>query len=495
MIDDRTPVIVGAGQHNERERGSEPIDLMASCVEAALMDARAPALRGSISAVRVVWGVWPYADPGRLVANRIGAPGARTTLTVMGGNQVYDLVNDTAARIRRGELDVAVICAAETLRTRRHDRAAGRSTEYLPEPEGASPDETFGEEKSMATPVERGLGIETAVNFYAMAETAIRHRNGETVDAHRRRIASLWAAGSSVAADNPDAWIRTAVPADQIAVESDSNRPIASPYPKLMTANLNVDQGGAVVMCSASAAARAGVPSDRWVFPWSGASAADHWYPTNRWAFDESPAMRLAGRRALALADLGVDDCALIDLYSCFPAAVQVAQRELAIAPTRPWTITGGLTFAAGPLNCYCILPLVRAVRLLRDTPAERAFLTGNGGYFTKHSTLVLAGEPPANGFAYESVQQDVDGLPSRPTPVDPPRNATIETYTVIHDREGTPQRAIVACLDRDGRRHWAETCAAEELTQLLSDDCCGHPADRYDVRYADGRGSSPAAR
>ena len=88
--------------------------------------------------------------------------------------------------------------------------------------------------------------------------------------------------------------------ADEIATESDSNRPIASPYPKLMTANLNVDQGGAVVMCSAAAAARAGVPPDRWVFPWSGANAADHWYPTNRWAFDESPAMRLAGHRALA---------------------------------------------------------------------------------------------------------------------------------------------------------------------------------------------------
>ena len=488
MIDDRTPVIVGAGQHNERERGSEPIDLMARCVEAALADAGAPALREAIAAVRVVWGVWPYADPGRLVAARVGAPDARTTLTVMGGNQVYDLVNDTAARIQHGELDVAVICAAETLRTRRHDRAKGRSTEYVPEPEAASPDETFGDEKPMATPAERALGIDTAVNFYAMAETAIRHRNGETVDEHRRRIATLWAEGSRVAADNPDAWIRGVVTADEIAAESDSNRPIASPYPKLMTANLNVDQGGAVVMCSASAAARTGVSSDRWVFPWSGANAADHWYPTNRWAFDESPAMRLAGRRALALAGIGVDDCALIDLYSCFPAAVQVAQRELAIAATRPWTISGGLTFAAGPLNCYCILPLVRAVRLLRDAPGERALLTGNGGYFTKHSMLVLAGEPPANGFAMESVQREVDALPSRPTPADPPTHATIETYTVTHDREGTPQRAILSCLDRDGARHWAETREVDELERLLTEDCCGTP-------YADGRGSRPAAR
>lgn len=478
MVDDRTPVIVGAGQHNARDYGSEPIDLMTRCVEAALADSGAPTLRQAISAVRVVWGVWPYRDPGRLVAQRVGVPSARTTLTVMGGNQVYDLVNDTAVRIRRGELDVAVICAAETLRTRRHDHAGGRGTPYVPEADGAEPDETLGDDKPLSTPAERALGLDTAVNFYAMAETAIRHRNGETVAAHRQRIAALWADGSAVAAGNPDAWIREAVPAGTIATESDSNRPIASPYPKLTTANLNVDQGGAVVMCSAAAATRAGVANERWVFPWSGAGAADHWYVTNRWAFDESPAMRLAGQRALALAGLGVDDCALLDLYSCFPAAVQVAQREIGIAADREWTITGGLTFAAGPLNCYCILPLVRAVRLLRDAPSERAVLTGNGGYFTKHSMLVLGGEPSATDFAYESVQRDVDALPARPTPTEPQAAATIETYTVTHDREGTPQRAIVAGLDATGRRHFSETREPDQLRRLLADDCCGESLD-----------------
>ena len=477
MIDERTPVIVGAAQFNGRDHGAEPIDVMARCAEAALADAAAPAVREAISAVRVVWGVWPYADPGRLVAERIGAPEARTTLTAMGGNQLYDLVNDTAGRIRAGELEVAVICAAETLRTRRNDRVHGRSTPYVPEPDGAAPDEIVGDDKPMSTPDERRLKLDIAVNFYAMAETAIRHRNGESVDDHRRRIASLWAGASAVAAANPDAWIRRPASAEEIATESASNRPIASPYPKLMTANLNVDQGGAVIMCSAAAATRGGVAKERWVFPWSGASAADHWYPTNRWAFDESPAMRLAAGRALALAGAGVDDCALLDLYSCFPAAVQVAQRELGIAPDRQWTITGGLTFAAGPLNCYCILPLVRAVRLLRDAPVERALLTGNGGYFTKHSMLVLGGRPSEHGFVHESVQQQVDALPSRPTPSGPATHATIETYTVTHDRDGAPERAIIAALDESGARHLTETHDSDRLAELLADDCCGQPA------------------
>jgi len=136
-IDPRTPVIVGAGQLNGRDHGSEPIDLMTRCAEAALEDSGSAALRDRIEAVRVVWGVWPYRDPGRLVADRVGAPAATTTITTVGGNQVYDLVIDTAHRIQDGELDVTVICAAEAMRTRRADRARGPGGRYLSEASAA----------------------------------------------------------------------------------------------------------------------------------------------------------------------------------------------------------------------------------------------------------------------------------------------------------------------------------------------------------------------
>lgn len=260
-IDPRAPVIVGAGQLNDRDHGAEPIDLMTRCVEVALDDtAAAASLRGALDAVRVVWGVWPYRDPGRLVADRIGAPAARTTLTTVGGNQVYDLLIDTAERIRLGDLDAAVICGAETLRTRRSDRARGIRTEYLPESEAAEPDELFGGDRPLNTDAEREIGVETVARFYAMAETALRHRLGEGIEEHRLRIARLWSSASRVAAANPRAWLRDPVSADAIATESELNRPVASPYSKLMTSNLNVDQGGAVIVCSAAAADAAGVP-------------------------------------------------------------------------------------------------------------------------------------------------------------------------------------------------------------------------------------------
>jgi acetyl-CoA C-acetyltransferase len=286
----------------------------------------------------------------------------------------------------------------------------------------------------------------------------------------------MWAGASAVAAANPQAWISEPHDADRIAAEGPRNRAIASPYPKLMTANLDVDQGGAILICSAAAAEAAGVARDRWVFPWSGVAAADHWFPTNRWAFDESPAMRFAGRRALELAALGIDDCELLDLYSCFPVAVQVAQRELAIDPARPFTITGGLTFAAGPLNSYCMLALTRAVSLLREDTTRRALLTGNGGYFTKHSMVVLSGAPSGCGFATDDVQAQVDALPSRPTPdaASDPGAARLETYTVLHDRDGNPIRAILAALDETGSRHFTTADDPGVLDRLLTTDSCG---------------------
>ena len=133
------------------------------------------------------------------------------------------------------------------------------------------------------------------------------------------------------------AWLRDARSADEIITVTDSNRMIAYPYTKLLTANMQVDQGAAIIMCSAAAARSAGIPRDRWVFPLAGADADDHWFLSHRLDFHSSPAIRLAGASALALAGAAVDDVAHIDLYSCFPSAVEIAAAELGLpATTRP---------------------------------------------------------------------------------------------------------------------------------------------------------------
>ena len=120
-----------------------------------------------------------------------------------------------------------------------------------------------------------------------------------------------------------------------------------------------------------------------------GADANDHWFISERPELHRSPAIRLAGAAALEAAGLGIDDVASIDLYSCFPAVVQMAAAELGLAvddPARPLTLTGGLTFGGGPGNNYTSHGIARAVGALREAPGSTALVTGLG--LVRHQAL-----------------------------------------------------------------------------------------------------------
>ncbi|MFM2113482.1 MAG: hypothetical protein RL643_440, partial [Actinomycetota bacterium] len=60
-------------------------------------------------------------------------------------------------------------------------------------------------------------------------------------------------------------------------------------------------------------------------------------------------------------------------------------------------------------------------------------------------------------GFQHASPQAEIDALPKRELAVgdDAAGPATIEAFTVMHDRDGAPERFIAAGLRNDGRRVW----------------------------------------
>ena len=120
--DPRAPVVVGVGQIEQRvedpQEGAEPLEMMIAAVERAADDAGSRELLRAVNSVRVIRGIWKYGDPGRVVAERIGAPEAQTVGTPWGGNMVQTTVNQTALAIQRGELEVAVITGAEVGRQR-----------------------------------------------------------------------------------------------------------------------------------------------------------------------------------------------------------------------------------------------------------------------------------------------------------------------------------------------------------------------------------------
>ena len=149
------------------------------------------------------------------------------------------------------------------------------------------------------------------------------------------------------------------------------------------------------------------------------------------------------------LAGVGVDDLDLVDVYSCFPSAVQVAANELGLPlgdPSRPLTVTGGLTFAGGPWNNYVTHSIATMAERLVATPGQRGFITANGGYLTKHSFGVYGTEPPTHEFRWEDVQSDVDREPTRAAEVEWSGVGTVESWTTPFNRTVQRRRPSSRC-------------------------------------------------
>ena len=236
------------------------------------------------------------------------------------------------------------------------------------------------------------------VQLYPMFEVALRRRGRPHASTSSARAPpSCGPASARWPPTNPNAWIQQAYTADEIATATPDNRMIGYPYTKLMNSNNNVEQSAGLILCSVEAARSLGVRRDRWVFPHAGTGAHDHWFVSNRADLCSSPAIRLAGGRALELAGTDADDLAHVDLYSCFPSAVQIAAAELGLDIERPLTVTGGMSFAGGPWNNYPMHGIATMAGVLRDDPDALGLCTANGGYTTKHAFGVY-GARPAGG-------------------------------------------------------------------------------------------------
>jgi acetyl-CoA C-acetyltransferase len=432
----------------------------------------------AVDSVRVVNVLsWRYRDPGLLLAHRIRAKDAATRYSGVGGNVPQSLVNQACLDIQAGRTDVVLIAGAETWRTRTRLRASGAKPQWTSQDDSVPMAEGADEGVPMAGPAEIRIHLDRPAYVYPMFEQALRIAAGESADQHRRRIGELWSQFSAVAVTNPHAWSRNPLAPHQVWQPSPSNRMISWPYTKLMNSNNMVDQGAALVLTSVEKAAHLQIPSERWVFPHAGTDAHDTYAIGERAEFFRSPAIRIAGERALQLAGASVDDIELIDIYSCFPSAVQVAANELGLPvgdPRRPLTVTGGLTFAGGPWNNYVTHSIATMAERLVANPGRRGLITANGGYLTKHSFGVYGTEPPAREFRWEDVQPAVDREPTRAAVVEWTGVGTVESWTTPFNRGGTAEKAFLAIRTPDDARVLAVISEPSEAEATVRDDIAG---------------------
>ncbi|AXB42327.1 crotonase/enoyl-CoA hydratase family protein [Amycolatopsis albispora] len=484
LLDPHTPVVVGVGQVVNRtpdlSAPREPVDLAVEALRAAAADSGAEV--DLLAQADLVYAVpsasWSYPDQAGAVAGLVGASRATTVQTsAQGGDGGQLAVNDAAQEIVDGRADIAVISGAEAGATM---AALTGEPRWTRQPASAAPHRKIGLDRPANNEAETAVGLGAPIFVYPLLESALRGREGTAPGEHRARIAALWARMSQVAAENPYAWDRTARTAEEIATPGERNRWVSDPYTKLMCANLQVDLAAAVIVTSAAAARAAGIPQDRWVFVHAGASATEEWFVSERASLAESPAIAAAGAAALGHAGVKPADLGPVDLYSCFPSAVQLAANALGLPwddPARPLTVTGGLTSAGGPGNNYGTHAVASIVPRLRAAPDEVGLTTSLGWYATKHAVGVYSATPPDRAFAH--LRPAFPRPATRPALTEWDGAGVVEAATLVHRRDGEPEAMLLSVLTDDGAR---------VLLRREEPELHGVDLVRRRVRLADGR-------
>src|SRR6202789_3087530 len=463
------PVIIGVGQVNDRDEqnkaslGLDSLGLMEAALRAADRDAGGSWLR-RLDSLGVVDQI-SYPELGDVsvpLAERVGAtPGICYKSGYASGDSPLLLLNEAANRIGAGEIKVAAVVGGEALRTAARRAAASA-------PGGAA----SSENAVRAVSVRRGpsyrhrYGLIAPVDVYPLYENAGRAAYGQTLAQGQAESAAIWSRFSEVAESNPGAWLRRRVSAEEIKTVSAANRPIAFPYCKLMVANSSVNQGAGFIVTSLTEARARGISDDRLIFVGRGAAAHEPVDLMARANYAESPSMSVSLRKALELNGLVTADLDHVELYSCFPCVPKMARRVIDWPLERAASVFGGLTFGGGPIGNYMSHAVVSMVMALRHK-GRHGLLFANGGLATHNHTIILSRAPFApNSFPQSfDVQAEADSLRG-PAPLiqeDYLGPATVETYTVLYDRDGSVQHGAIIGRAPNGARFIAKVSATDE--------------------------------
>lgn len=504
-LDPRTPVLVGVGQVSDPIDGPDyhrasPVELATTAARRALSDTGVDAAAVA-AAIDTVAGVRQFeiSIPGavaplgrsdnypRSVAGRLGAQPVRAILEVAGGQGPQHLVTELAGSIAAGRGEVALVFGSEAISTARHLAQAEDRPDFTETVGGDLEDRGHGLEGLVSGYTLRH-GLTDTPSQYALFENARRARRKQTRGEQLRAMGELFAPFTRVAAANPHAAAPTERSADELATPGEANRPIADPYLRYLVARDQVNQGAATLLMSVAAARWLGVPEQQWVFLHGHADLRERDL-LDRGDLAASPASLMAVRHALEVAGIGAGDLATIDLYSCFPIAVSNIGDGLGLDADDPrgLTLTGGLPFFGGAGNNYSMHAIAETVERARRAPGSYGLVGANGGMLSKYSAGVYsttATEWRTDRSA--ALQAEIDAWPAPQVAEAAQGAATVETYTVSHDRHGERTGIVVGRLDDSDARFLA--LAGDEATLDLLGEAGEPIGSAVSVSTAEGR-------
>jgi len=457
-LDDRRPVLVGVGRHTQRTHEGaevlEPAAVLALAARAALDDAARGI--GAVDSVRLVrcLSARPYRNAPLLVAAQAGVRAAEHVVVEGGGETPGAALARACADIAAGTLSSVLIVAGEAWYSLTRAQRGGAALPLTVQADDTPPPAVHGSLIEFVHPAEEALGIIRPIQEYPLFEQALRVHEGRTLAEHQQHLGHLVAQFSEAAQRNPYAWDRSAHTAGEIASPDGGNRFVGFPYTKLMVSNEQVDMAAAMLVTSLGQARAWGVPPEKLVFPLAAASGEAPLI-SERLELHDSVLAHEVGASIDARAARPCSEAAHIDLYSCFPSAVQVQARGLRLAAERPLSLTGGMRFSGGPWCGYASQGFAAVVEAVRQDPGSLGLVSANGGAISKLAVTQLSTEPTAS-FSYASAQAAIDAHPRRPVDVTYDGPAAVEAWTVLHGRGGVPERAVFACRTPGAARTWA---------------------------------------
>ena len=246
MADDmRQLCVIGAAQHTVRDAvAPEPLVSWEQRAREAAAVAGVEHALPQIDSLQIVYcQSWSYDDPVGRLAGALGSAPRHRHYSGIGGTTPQDLVDRTADSMRRGELDLALICSAEALAS---VRAAKKNDERLP----------WSHRKSSPFPwdpphpSELNHEVVQAWETFPLWDTARRAGLGASLADDAAQAAAMMAAMSVVAEGNPHAWRPTALDAATVGTPTADNRYVGWPYTKHEVAVMDVDMSAALLVAT-----------------------------------------------------------------------------------------------------------------------------------------------------------------------------------------------------------------------------------------------------
>jgi acetyl-CoA acetyltransferase len=322
-------------------------------------------------------GTW-QALPNLMLGEYLGIQPKYSDSTNTGGSSFESQIGHAVAGIQAGLFEVALITYGSMSRSIRRN--------WMP--------------KTLTLQYEEPYGLPLPLGQYALAAMRHMHQYGTTSE----QLAEIAVATRKWAMLNEKAYKR-----EPITIEDVLQSPMVCEPLHLLDCCLISDGGGAIVLASARAAARA---KKRPVWVLGHAETHTHNTVTYMPDLTVTPA-RETGRRAMEMAGITHDEIDVTEVYDSFTITVLLTLESLGFCkPGEGGEFVSGQRTAPGgsfPLNTnggglsYChpgmygIFLLIEAVRQLRGECGERqvndakiALVNGTGGHLSAASTVIL---------------------------------------------------------------------------------------------------------